>query len=373
MNRYKVLLIMPELFFGGAETQFRKLITNIDRKKFSLTVLVEHSNGRTNDEKVSLFIEQNKDVDFRFVFGLGLTTDGKVFNRYISYAKANLYIRKYIKEIKPDLVFVYSRIGLKLVRTLKSLGVPTIYSERNVWNNPNVFWKQNGYFLKHCTRITCNSIDAKSLIEGHNLTVMYIPNGIEEKNILAEDQHDNKYDIVIPARIAPVKNQKTVIESLKYVKHQNVHIRFIGVVEDIAYYEQLISICKDNGLESKVSFEGFCSDPIEIYQNANLVILASFFEGLSNVILESYMYGRMLLASNITQNTAVGSENQLYFNPNNPIDIANKIDEIYEMTIQDKKQCIQGNREYVINNFSVNKMIQSYEKLIIETITTVKD
>ena len=110
-----------------------------------------------------------------------------------------------------------------------------------------------------------------------------------------------------------------------------------------------------------------------IYQNADLIVLASFFEGLSNVILESYMYGRMLLASNITQNTAVGSENQLYFDPNNPIDIANKIDEIYEMSIQDKNQCIQSNRVYAINNFSVNKMVQSYEKIIIETINTVRD
>lgn len=371
MNRYKVLLIMPELFYGGAETQFRKLITNIDREKFSLTVLVEHSNGGMNDEKVNLFLEQNKDVVFRFMSGL--TTDGNVLNRYISYAMANLYIRKYIKEIEPDLVFVYSRIGLKLVKTLRLLGVPTIYSERNVWNNPSVFWKQNGSFLRQCSKISCNSIDAKSLIESHNLTVTYIPNGIEEKNILVEDHTSNKYNIVVPARIAPVKNQKTIIESLRYVKHSNIHIRFIGVVEDTAYYEQLVSICKDINLESRVSFEGFCSDPMMIYQNADLIVLASFFEGLSNVILESYMYGRMLLASNITQNTAVGSENQLYFDPNNPIDIANKIDEIYEMSIQDKNQCIQSNRVYAINNFSVNKMVQSYEKIIIETINTVRD
>lgn len=48
-----------------------------------------------------------------------------------------------------------------------------------------------------------------------------------------------------------------------------------------------------------VKFHGFQSDPVPYYENADCVVLASYHEGMSNVLLEGAAIGRPLITSNI--------------------------------------------------------------------------
>lgn len=361
MLKRRILLVMPELFFGGAETQFRRLIEKIDKSCFELYVIVEHSNNRPNDVNVQKFIKDNSEVSFDFLNRL--TTEGSIITRYLSYYRANNIISYYIEKYNPQIVVVYSRIGLKLLNTFSRYKIPTLYSERNVWNNPERFWKQNGFLLKKCTKIVCNSIDAQNLIKFHNLNAEYIPNGIEVTDILDNISSDN-YRIVVPARIAPVKNQEVVIEALKYIPLSKIKVRFIGVVEDTIYYNELIGLCNSINVKGVVEFREFTSNAEDIYRDADLIILPSLVEGLSNVILESYMYGRLILLSNISQNVKAGSSQQIYFNPEDPKDLADKIELLKRMKREEINVLISKNRDFVISNYDIKHMVNLYEEIL---------
>lgn len=361
MVKYRTLLIMPELFFGGAETQFRRIIEKIDKNCFELHVLVEHSNNGHNDANVKKFVKDNSKVTFDFLSEL--TTEGNIITRYRSYYKANSIIKYYIKKYDPQIVIVYSRIGLKLLNTLSRYRIPTLYSERNVWNNPSKFWKQNSFFLKKCSKIVCNSIDAQRLFKSHGLNADYIPNGIEVTEVLDKDPSDC-YHIVVPARITPVKNQKIVIEALKYMTLSQIKVKFIGAVEDKIYYGRLINLCKEYNINEIVEFSDFTSEIEDIYREADLIILPSFVEGLSNVILESYMYGRLILLSNISQNVNAGSVCQMYFDPRKPKELVEKIEFLKKLEKKEIDNLTSINRNFVIKNYNIKYMVNSYEKIM---------
>lgn len=83
-------------------------------------------------------------------------------------------------------------------------------------------------------------------------------------------------------------------ERLKKEYGDQVQLDLVGFFEDSykARVEQLVK-------EGVVVFHGFQSDPIPFYQETNCVVLPSYHEGMSNVLLEAAAVGRPLITSDI--------------------------------------------------------------------------
>ena len=83
-------------------------------------------------------------------------------------------------------------------------------------------------------------------------------------------------------------------ERLKAELGDRVGIDLVGFFED-DYKERIESLVKDN----IVRFHGFCSDPRPYYAMSHCVVLPSYHEGMSNVLLEAAASGRALITSDI--------------------------------------------------------------------------
>lgn len=83
-------------------------------------------------------------------------------------------------------------------------------------------------------------------------------------------------------------------ERLKKELGNRVGIDLVGFFED-DYKDRIESLVKDN----IVRFHGFCSDPRPYYAMSHCVVLPSYHEGMSNVLLEGAASGRALITSNI--------------------------------------------------------------------------
>ena len=77
-------------------------------------------------------------------------------------------------------------------------------------------------------------------------------------------------------------------------KYQNVSLEITGFFED-EYEEEFKAKIKENS----VIFNGFSRDPRPYYENCHCVILPSYHEGMSNVLLEAAATGRPIIVSNI--------------------------------------------------------------------------
>ena len=95
------------------------------------------------------------------------------------------------------------------------------------------------------------------------------------------------------------------------------------------------------------------------------VLLPSFYEGCPNAIIDGMLCGMPILASNVSDNGIyLKHQIEFLFEPNNPIDIAGKIEAFSKLNEKGKRQLGIKNRKLAINYFDINKMVGSYIKLL---------
>lgn len=85
-----------------------------------------------------------------------------------------------------------------------------------------------------------------------------------------------------------------VIQRLHNEYGNQVKLDLVGFFED-EYKEQVEQLVKDGIAE----FHGFQKDPRPFYANADCVVLPSYHEGMSNVLLEAAATGRCIVTSDI--------------------------------------------------------------------------
>ena len=358
----KLLIMMPELYHGGAEKQFRSLIQGIDKSKYSIYVIDEGMFDGSKEFNAQ-FMNSNPEVDFISLNGLH-ALNGKML-RWFSTILLMLKMVPIIFRIKPDIGIVYTTVDMKILPLLKVLKTTTVFSERNSGIYGPAFFRRNNMFYKSANHIICNSMLAYQHMSIKYPNVSYIPNGIDYHEMIKKKKNE-RFIIMIPARIARVKNQIIALKAIDILKDDSILLRIIGGVEDQDYYNELARFVRECKLEKNVEFVSYTDNIIVEYERCDLVILPSQSEGFSNVILESYMYGRECLLSRIEMNTSIASQNQRFFEIDDYKTLAQLIMEIMNLTDEEIQiECIQ-NHQYVVENFSMKTMLERYQYLLQE-------
>lgn len=96
--------------------------------------------------------------------------------------------------------------------------------------------------------------------------------------------------------------------------HQDVHLSILYSIESLA----------------RIIFTGFVSDEelTALYQNAKLYVFPSLCEGFGLPPLEAMSYGVPVVSSNLTCLPEILGEAAIYFNPLDPADMAEKINQV---------------------------------------------
>ena len=362
----KVMIIFSELFYGGAETQFRELVSRINKSEFAVIVVVSGAQASNADsENVKKYMDMNSEVGFYFLKHI------YVPKSIVKKIRVYYLFRKQMKEImeqeRPDITLVYNGIELSGSSLYKRFGSKVIFSEREDGNRGKFKLLRYKWCFRNIDKIVCNSKEAQRYYSSKNIISDYIPNGIEKHEIL-EGAQGSIYKILVPARIAKVKNQELLIKALPYLKGKDYKVVFVGKQEDKEYLTYLQSLSKENGTSEHVEFMGFTNNMRRLYQNADLVVLPSRMEGFTNVLLESYMYGRLCLVSDIVMNKDVAAGSQRFF----PVDdfkcLADHINKLMEIGMDDIEKEIDANHNYVIEQFALENMVSQYEKLFLDIV-----
>lgn len=364
--RKRILFVMPALFLGGAETQFRNIISSF-KKIYEVTVL-------TLDplDEESKFIKDNREVEFRYS-GINLSYYKNRYKRK-KIRKLIVYIFLYFKLMKTiiqlnknkeyDVVIGYHMFWSILIPLFKVLRMKVIFSERTA---QKILLKRRylSYFYNKADIITCNSIYTKELLSQigvNNIRVIY--NGVkimEPEDVAVVPKEIKKVCLI--ARISPDKNQMLVVEAFKNIKDKELYL--IGKIDNKKYYEELKSKIDDYKLNEIIHFLDYKEDIKEIYKMSDLIILPSLEEGMANVILESFLYKKYCIASNIPNNKFLLKDGRgKVFNVDKANEVIEAIEEYEQMSIEDKKYTLDSNYRYLLENFQMNKMTMEYKKLV---------
>ena len=359
-SKKRILVIMPDYRFGGAEKQLLMIIHALETAGKCADVYVlnhnmsDHSSGEIDNE-----FDQMKYVRF-----ISLQMNG--YSRWetkwclFNYLCANDLCSAYSVAI-----LFYSWL-LPMVPVFKSMGIRVLYSERvsaeEIYTDGEL-----QKLARQCDVITSNSAVAAQRIEDSiQQKVLFIRNGRDEVKRITSKRPDSITRILVPAAIDTRKNQLLVLRFINENKDKDYVCRFVGRISDRNYLAQIKACISENGLDEKAQIMGFTEDMQSQYEWADIVILPSFSEGTPNVVLEAFSYGKPIIVSDIPEERDLVKDAGLRFSPGNCDEINTCIRYIEGMTDDEYENMLAKNAAYVSENYSISVMTDSYLSLISE-------
>lgn len=156
-------------------------------------------------------------------------------------------------------------------------------------------WR-NAYF------VVANSQGLKELALKSNPQeeINVIFNGIETKEFFPDSSKKNKdqFTIVCVSRVTPRKGIRFLIQAFSILSKRYDYIKLV-IVGDGNERSSLEHLVRGLGLSNKVFFTGPVehTNVLEYYQKANIFVLPSLNEGMSNTMLEALACGLPLIAT----------------------------------------------------------------------------
>lgn len=365
MNRKcRVGVILPEVFHGGAETQFRMLIENMDKSRFDVTVFVERSYNVVRSEAADRWTAK-LDGKARVVTFRDLRTNSGNALRLISALRLWLKMMPFLRRRELDTVLVYSALGMRMTPLLRLFGVFTIFSERNSGDYSRFDRLRKLIYFSAADVIVCNSSAAARKLSEYGYRPLTINNAVA----LGESRPRNDQAIVrtmtlvVPGRIAPVKNQSLLIEALPALNGTVSRIYLAGPVEDNRYMRDLQQSLSLSHSDIEVEFLGFVEDMDALYAECDLVVLPSRAEGMPNVLLEALAREIPCIASDIPSNRAVLADDLMLFGVDDAESLAAAVRHVAQLAPDDVRSMTAAYRRRIAEHFSVRAMVTAYENL----------
>ena len=278
---------------------------------------------------------------------------------------ANIWtVYKLIKKIKPDLVHTAAaEANFHGIVAAKLAGVKTIIGEEiGIPNHSSTAQKIFKLVYKLADKVVGVSLSVKNHLVAINEIpeskgeVIYNPVSVPKQ---FPKNPSDQFQIVYVGRLEVVKNVESLIKAFAN-SNTNAHLTIVGDGRERSSLEELSSTLN---LKSKITFQGFSSEPSKYLSNADLFVLPSFSEGFGIAAAEAMFLKIPVLCSNVggIPEFVKDGENGWLFNPQNIEELTSKLNEIMAMDSSSLAQIgLKGYKE-VCDKFTVEKYIDNLE------------
>lgn len=278
----KILFIIPTLSNGGAEKVVSKISIGLSTANYDITILNFYS--CENEYFVSNKIK-------RIIFA----KNEKEYQKYSKFQRMKM-IKKVVKGVMPDAIICF--LNYVCIYTFFSLFFSK-YRQRIIFTercNQKFYSKKmlmvRNFCSKFVHKIIVQNTGQQSLLRGKVKNKSYvISNPIDDIYLDYQKIYDNiPKHIVSIGRLSDQKDYPLAINAFNNVlkKYPNLIYHIYGRGED---KEKIESLIKELNLEGKVILEGFTTDINKVYENADIYLMTSKFEGMPNALAESLAVG----------------------------------------------------------------------------------
>lgn len=247
-----------------------------------------------------------------------------------------------------------------------------VYSIRNDLQDSPWIYLFFEKFLIHRSYVVTNSLKAleqmKELVsEKHGMRLTNIYNGFDVRRFTSTKPAPVFERIILGTvgRQTTQKNQIQILEAIKSLKvHHNFHFYLIGDKNENKAAENELYV-KQNNLVDCVTIMDSQHNVEHYYKRFNIFILASLYEGCPNVLFEAMLSRCLCVVSKgaNTDNFIKDGETGLLYDGTTTM-LEEKISQAVSMVMKcEHLDIVNRGYKYAADNFSLNKMIDSYERI----------
>ncbi len=232
------------------------------------------------------------------------------------------------------------------------------------------------YSIKKANKIIAVSkTTKKDIIKNYNIPeekIEVIYNGYEKISNTKSEKFtikiQNKPYILYVGTIQPRKNINVLIEAFSKFKLLYPDYQLIIAGKKGWLYKDIFKKVIDFGLEDCVFFTDYISENqlIFLYKNAFCLVIPSLYEGFGIPLLEAMNFDCPVISSYSSSLPEIAGDAALYFDPNNYLDLVEKLKLLRENSDL-KKDLIKKGKER-IKQFSWKKTAEQTLDLIINTL-----
>lgn len=289
-------------------------------------------------------------------------------NNKVNFIKLVQGLKKVIRKEKPDIIYSYLLLSGIIARIFGRLfGVKKIIcSVRNKYINSPILNKLEKMTSLLVNKYTPNSETTKKFLIKHigikKEKIIVIPNCIETQKFTKRKTNNNPLKkIICVASFKKQKGHEVLINAFKQIvkDDKTITLDLIGWGERET---QLKNLVREKKLEKNIHFLGANRHIENVLHKYDLFVLPSFFEGMSNSLMEASVANLPALTSDIPENREVLGQNGYYFKVGNVNDFV----KVFEQLKNAKTR--KTSYEFVKEHYNLKKTINKQKKVIKECV-----
>lgn len=375
----KIVFLIRDLEYGGAQRQLVTLVKEFDQKKFEITLLHFYSGGPLVNEL------KNTSIPVISLEKRGRWDLLGFFSRLI----------RSLKEIEPDLLHTYMGESNLVAIFLK----PFFPSIRIIWGIRisqapgdafdwlgNIIGKLESLLSYVVDLIIINSHAGKEDYVSCGFPaekMVVISNGINTERFQPDREAGRKVRVKwgiseqeiligLVGRLYPQKDHPNFLQTAALLckEYQNVRFVCVGTGPDKSYIQQLYQLTEELGLSEKVIWAGVHEDMCAVYNALDFAVSASAFgEGFGNVIGEAMACSVTSVVTNVGDSAWIVGDTGIVVPPQNSEALAAGCRQLIALSIPEKLVLQEKARRKILEYFSVRNLVETTQSYCLKILS----
>ena len=346
-RKNNILHISRTMYIGGAERIVYQLSSDLKDEFDSVHVASTGGLWEPKLEAQGIIHHKIQDIDSK---------------NPLTVLKLLLTIYQIIKTNDITLVHTHHRMAAFYIRLLKLINpkLVHVYTAHNVFKDKLSLYRfslKNAYSIAVGQAVNQNLKDDVGVADS---TVIY--NGVILKQSNRQVDEIMKFDGIKLGCIARLSEQKGLtylIDAISLISDENLRLFIVGDGELRAELENKV---KELNLEDKVSFLGYRQDIVECINSFDFLVSSSLFEGLALNVIEAFMNGKTMVATDIPGiNEVVTKENGILVPAKDARALASAIESLATDSTLRTRLAHQAKKDYE-EKFSYPLFLENYRK-----------
>lgn len=355
-KKIKILYTIPNFDTAGSGKVVYDLVKGLDKNNFEVEVACSTNRGSFFKEMESLGVP---------IHIVDTTTN---YRPYASLFLRIKSIKDFIKKNEYDIVHSWHwSSDWTEVMASRWAGAKWIYTKKAMsWGNRH--WKIRSFLANFIITINDEMRDYFPNKKNQKLIPLGIDTTYYNPDLFPKKLNaSGTFNIITVANLVPVKGIEVLLKALKKRSDPAMKLTILGDNTN-EYGQYLASVCKELDIDRQVNFLGKKTDVRPYIAASDLYVIPTLNEGrkegMPMALVEAMCMGVPVLGSDISGiNFVLKDFKNLMFEAANEDELAEKINFIKTLKLNDRKKLGYDLRSYVIENFNYKNFIEKHKKI----------